>query len=269
MMLMSTLIDSIVHAGPRIANECFFLLAQTTPIATPAGTAAGVGDGSAVAAASSKSLFGYVLDGGALGFLLIALSIVGLALMIRNMVLIREEKLAPPELMSALEAKFREGKFTEAQKMCDGPEAPFVAKIVGGALARCAGSPFGMMEFRTAVEDVAGDETDSLHRMNDWIGIFAAIGPMLGLLGTVIGMIGAFAAIGELSGAQRSNQLATFMAMALVNTAQGLVVAIPCTIAFAIFRRRIDEIVSRIGHKLERLNAAIPNAKSAGARMSA
>jgi hypothetical protein len=57
-----------------------------------------------------------------------------------------------------------------------------------------------------------------------------------------------------MTGAQRSNQLATFMSMALVNTAQGLVVAIPCTVAFAIFRRKIDAIVSKIGSRLERLN---------------
>jgi biopolymer transport protein ExbB len=242
------------------------VLAQAAPAgggAAPAGAPA-----AAVAAGSEKSLLTYVMHGGVLGFVMIVLSIVGLALMIRNAIVINEEKLAPQELLKALEGRFREGKFAEAQKMCDGPDAPFVARIVGGALARCAGSPFGMMEFRAAVEDVAGDETDRLHRMNDWIGIFAAIGPMLGLLGTVIGMIGAFDTIGTMSGAARSNQLAEFMAMALVNTAQGLVVAIPCTIAFAIFRRKIDETVSRIGHRLERLNAAMPAAKGQ-ARISA
>jgi biopolymer transport protein ExbB/TolQ len=77
---------------------------------------------------------------------------------------------------------------------------------------------------------------------------------MLGLLGTVIGMIGAFNAIGSLQGAARSTELARFMSLALVNTAQGLVVAVPCTVAFALFRQRIDRVASEIGDDvLERL----------------
>jgi biopolymer transport protein ExbB len=110
-----------------------------------------------------------------------------------------------------------------------------------------------MMEFRSAVENTGPTEVDRMHRSTDLIGIIAAVGPMLGLLGTVIGMIGAFRTIGTLSGTQRSNELATFMSMALVNTAEGLVVAIPCTIAFALFRRKIDEMVARMGTQIEAL----------------
>jgi biopolymer transport protein ExbB len=212
------------------------------------------GQAAAPAPVAGKSLWDYVLDGGLLGFVLIGLSVFALTLMIRNVLAIREQRLAPGEVLDAIEEKFREGKFRDVEKMCKADDAPYAAKIVGKALSRCLNSPYGMMEFRTAVEDAAADETDRLHRMNDWIGILAAIGPMLGLLGTVIGMIGAFSTIGSMTGAQRSNQLATFMSMALVNTAQGLVVAIPCTVAFAIFRRKIDAIVSKIGSRLERLN---------------
>jgi biopolymer transport protein ExbB len=210
----------------------------------------------AAPAVAGKSLWDYIMDGGLLGFFLIGLSVFALTLMIRNMLAIREERLAPGDVLDAIEEKFREGKFRDAEKLCKAEDAPYAARIVGKALGRCLNSPYGMMEFRTAVEDAAADETDRLHRMNDWIGILAAIGPMLGLLGTVIGMIGAFSTIGSMTGAQRSNQLATFMSMALVNTAQGLVVAIPCTVAFAIFRRRIDAMVSKIGQRLDRLNTA-------------
>ncbi|HLP84007.1 MAG TPA: MotA/TolQ/ExbB proton channel family protein [Phycisphaerales bacterium] len=227
-----------------VGSSLLFVLAQA---ATPAAPAAPT--------VAAKSLWDYVMDGGLLGFVLIGLSVFALTLMIRNALAIREERLAPGEVLDAIEEKFREGKFREVEKMCKADDAPYAARIVGKALSRCLNSPYGMMEFRTAVEDAAGDETDRLHRMNDWIGILAAIGPMLGLLGTVIGMIGAFSTIGRMTGAQRSNELATFMSMALVNTAQGLVVAIPCTVAFAIFRRRIDAIVSKVGQRLERINS--------------
>jgi len=88
--------------------------------------------------------------------------------------------------------------------------------------------------------------TAKLQRLNNGLGVLAAVGPMLGLLGTVIGMIGAFNAIGSLQGAARSTELAKFMSLALVNTAQGLVVAVPCTVAFALFRQRIDRMVTDV-----------------------
>jgi biopolymer transport protein ExbB len=216
------------------------------------------------AVASSSTLWDYIKDGGLLGFILIGLSVFAVALCIRNYLELRMSRLAPDDAMNALEEKFRAGQFREAEKLCKNDDAPYAVRIVGKALARCNASSFGMMEFRTSVEDAAGDETDRLHRMNDWIGILAAVGPMLGLLGTVIGMIGAFRTIGELTGAQRSNQLAVFMSMALVNTAQGLIVAIPCTIMYAIFRRKIDAMVSRIGQRLERLNS-LAQARTAAA----
>src|SRR5205085_10888928 len=106
-------------------------------------------------------------------------------------------------------------------------------------------------------------------RSTDLIGLIAALGPMLGLLGTVIGMIGAFNSISSLEGAARSRELAGFMALALVNTAEGLAVAIPCTAAFSILRRRLDRLISDAGEVIENLTVYIENpagADRAGAR---
>src|SRR4051812_5974885 len=94
------------------------------------------------------------------------------------------------------------------------------------------------------------------------------MGPMLGLLGTVLGMIGAFATIGSLEGAARSKELAGFMALALVNTAEGLAVAIPCTAAFSILRRRLDRLIGDAGEVIENLAVYIEN-PAAGERAAA
>ncbi len=212
--------------------------------------------GSPVAQPSSTGirLIDYVRDGGLLSYILIGLSIVALTSVIYNLLEIRLTRQSPPGVFNRLEQLFREGRFREAEQFCAGTENDsFMTRVVGASLARCLGSPFGMMEFRSAVENTGPTEVDRLHRNTDLIGIIAAVGPMLGLLGTVIGMIGAFRTIGTLSGTQRSNELATFMSMALVNTAEGLVVAIPCTIAFALFRRKIDEMVARMGTQIEAL----------------
>ena len=201
------------------------------------------------------SLLEYVRAGGSLGYVLIALSVLAVALIVRNVLAVRRGLLAPPELVEALSKQLRAGDMAGAARSCgDDPGHSFVATVMAAAIRRCTASPMGAFEARAAVEEAGQSATTKLQRLNNGLGVLAAVGPMLGLLGTVIGMIGAFNAIGSLQGAARSTELARFMSLALVNTAQGLVVAVPCTVAFALFRQRIDRIVSEIAaEELERL----------------
>jgi biopolymer transport protein ExbB len=133
------------------------------------------------------------------------------------------------------------------------------------ALVRCARSPFGFLELKSALEESGQRQVDRLTKMTDGVGLVAALGPMLGLLGTVFGMVGAFRTIGELEGASRSSELAKYMSHALVTTALGLVVAIPCTAAFTVFKRRIDRLAGELGQKAEEL-ASYVQGKGATAR---
>jgi biopolymer transport protein ExbB len=206
----------------------------------------------------SKSLLSYVHDGGFLAYVLVGISFVALALIVRNMLVLRESRLAPAEDFAKLDKLLRSNDIEGAIALCANPEHnSFLTRVFGTALLRCSRSPFGFLELRSALEESGQRESDRLHRANEGIGIIAAIGPMLGLLGTVIGIIGAFRAIGILEGASRSNQLAVFMSIALVNTALGLIVAIPCTVAFSLFRRRVDALVGDIAEKIEMLTRSL------------
>ena len=196
---------------------------------------------------ATMSLLEYVKAGGSLGYVLIALSIVALALIVRNVLVIRLAVMAPPAGTQALREMLRRGDLAGALKHCQAPaNHTFVTDVMGPAIRRCANSPMGAFEARAAVEQAGQVATAAFQRLNNGLGVLAAVGPMLGLLGTVIGMIGAFNAIGSLQGAARSTELAKFMSLALVNTAEGLVVAVPCTVAFALFRQRIDRLVAVI-----------------------
>lgn len=204
--------------------------------------------------AHSPTLLEYIRDGGVLSYVLIALSVLAVALTARNALALRLKEFAPAPVKATLEGMLADGKLADAEKFCADPaNRCFLTTVLADAFARARTSGFGLLDFRASVEEMAKAEAEEVHRMNDGLGVIAAVGPMLGLLGTVIGMIGAFRAIGGLQGAARSNELATFMSMALVNTAEGLVVAIPATIAFAYFRRRIDRIMHELGKDLERM----------------
>ncbi len=209
----------------------------------------------------------YIRSGGPIGYVLIVLSFVALGLIIAHAISLRKSRLIPEEAVERLGAVLRTGDMQAAIAVCREPVyESFITRLVGTALLRCARSPFGTLELRAAVEEAGQREVDKLYRSVDSIGILAAVGPMLGLLGTVFGMIGAFATIGQLEGAARSQQLATFMSIALITTAEGLIVAIPCTVSFAIFRRMIDTTAVEAAAVVEALVAPLESAPAADAR---
>ena len=208
----------------------------------------------AVKTIPSKSLLQYVHDGGLVSYILVVISFVAVSLVIRNLIIFRRNKQAPDDVFYRIDEALKTGDTEGAMAVCNAPEnRSFLTRVFGSALMRCARSPFGFLELRSALEESGQREADRLHRYNDSIGIIAAVGPMMGLLGTVIGMIGAFATIGQLEGAARSQQLASYMSIALVCTAEGLIIAIPCTICFALFRRHVDHLISEIAERIEDL----------------
>lgn len=212
------------------------------------------GAAAAATAVETRTLVDYIRDGGFLSYVLVLVSIVALALILRNIIELRPSRLAPRDTFNELVRYARAGDTKGALEFAERPDNDSVlATVVAGGLERSATSSLGLFEFREGMEEAGRHAIDRLHRMNDGVGIISAVGPMLGLLGTVIGMIGAFSTISSLQGAARSSELARFMSMALVCTAEGLVVAIPCTIAFALFRRRIDRIGIDIAEDAEQI----------------
>lgn len=214
-------------------------------------------DGGATAPAATsemarKTLWEYILAGGPIGYILIVMSIVAFAIWIVLFLELQLNRLAPADVREQLGRLFREGNTAEALRYCQRPDNnSFLARLFGGALLRCSRSQFGFLEVRTALEESGARQVERLYRTCDWVALIAALGPMLGLLGTVFGMIGAFGSISKLQGAARSEELAGFMSLALVNTAMGLAVAIPCTMMYAIFRRKIDSLTERVAEIAE------------------
>ena len=208
----------------------------------------------------------YVTKGGTVGYVLVGLSFIAFALIIANIIQLRMSRLAPPDVVNGLEERLREHDIDGAVAFCKVQENDcFFTRMFESALVRCARSPFGFLELKSALEESGQRQVDRLTKMTDGVGLVAALGPMLGLLGTVFGMVGAFRTIGELEGASRSSELAKYMSHALVTTALGLVVAIPCTAAFTVFKRRIDRLAGELGQKAEEL-ASYVQGKGATAR---
>lgn len=218
------------------------------------------------AKAQERSLLGYINSGGFMSYVLVLLSIAAVALVIRYLIEVRPSKIIPPGFAEELLARCRAANVEGARQLCLQSEYDsFLSRTVAGAIRRCQLSSLGMIEIRTAIEEVGQREADRLFRLTDGIGLAAALGPMLGLLGTVLGMIGAFATIGDAEGASRSHQLASYMSIALVATAEGLIVAVPCTAMYSLFRRRIERLIAPAAEVTEQVAALLERAGEAPA----
>ena len=202
----------------------------------------------------TRTLLDTLMDGGITGLLIALLSIVSLGFIIEHSMTIRKSTLMPDAVADELETLIHEGKVNEAIEACDDPHNDsLIADVVLAGLQRYQASEFGFAEYKAAVEEAGEDQTGRLYRKTEVLGVIGAIAPMLGLTGTVLGMIESFNKIAATGGAARPDELAGGIGKALVTTLMGLVVAIPTMIAFTYFRNKIDSIVAEAGKRVEQI----------------
>ncbi|MHC5057346.1 MAG: MotA/TolQ/ExbB proton channel family protein [Planctomycetota bacterium] len=176
--------------------------------------------------------------GGPIGYTIILLSVAGLALMIEHAVSLRREKLIPPYILSELENLFDEEEYEEAMDLCD-QEDSMLARVVGAGLAKIGG---GYAQMKEAIEEVSEEEATNLTQKISYLSLISGVAPMLGLLGTVKGMIEAFDKIAVMKGATNPSDLADSISKALITTFLGLVVAIPTTAGYMFFRNKVMKL---------------------------
>ncbi len=196
----------------------------------------------------SYSLWDYVVMSGFIGWCIIALSIVALALVLENFVALRREKLAPPELVGLVKSLFDAGQYQEALDLCENDRS-FFARVCAAGISK-VGQPYERIEH--ALVEAGNEEAVKLHQKVSWLSTIGALGPMLGLFGTVQGMILAFQVIASTVNPS-PGQLATGIFVALLTTFEGLMVAMPVILAFAWLRNRLVRSILEIGAILESL----------------
>ena len=185
---------------------------------------------------------------------LLVLSMVSLYFIVDHFLTIRQQRLFPTEQLEQIEQLIDAKKIDEALDYCYRRDHDSMAgRIIGAGLQRYRNSQFGFAEYRTAIEEAGDDETSKLFRRTEVLATIAAIAPMLGLTGTVVGMIEAFMTIANQDGAAKAQDLAGGIGQALVTTLLGLAIAMPTMVACNYFRHKIDAIVSLAGHRIEHI----------------
>jgi len=206
----------------------------------------------------SMSLLERVHSGGVIGYVIILLSFVAVALIVVHLVRIREQALAPHAIVDELDRMLRKGDVDGALAACRLPDNQcFLTSVLGAGLSRYRRSPFGALELKGALEEAGQEQIARLYRSTDALALIAGVAPMLGLLGTVVGLTGAFSTIAGTEGFARPDQLAGDISLALVTTILGLTLAIPLTAVVTYFRNRIDSLAGAVASIVDELAAHV------------
>lgn len=177
--------------------------------------------------------------GGVIGYVTIALSVAMVALIVEHLLTIRRKILIPDGFAEKCQKLIASGQLNQAETLCR-EQSSLLSYVVGIGLQEV---DLGTDTMVKAMEDALAEQSARLIRKIEYLSLIAAIGPMLGLTGTVWGMIQAFAEFAD-KVAPRTADFAPSISEALVTTMFGLLVAVPAQVAFAMFRNRIDSYIA-------------------------
>ena len=197
----------------------------------------------------TQSLMDFVRAGGIVGYLIILLSIASVALVIDMVLRLKHERLLPQAVVKHALDLAAAGHVNELVAMSKASDSMF-GRIVGGALDRAR---FGFDAVRQEMQQLGEAEILRLRYRVGYIGVVATAAPMLGLLGTVIGMINSFGVLGHARNAARPDELAVGISVALVTTCMGLILAVPLIFVHAYLRDRVSAVAQEAAHMSETL----------------
>lgn len=218
--------------------------------ATPAAKAPAEGEGGPEGEAEDTAATGKqmtwlenIWNAGVIGFIIIALSFVMVAMILNGFTTVRRAKLLPQEFLDDFEAKLKNRQYPEAYQAARSNES-FVARVLAAGMSKLSA---GQDKAMSAMEDVGAEENMRLEHGLSYLAMVATVAPMLGLLGTVAGMISSFNVIASKATTPKASELAGGISMALMTTLMGLVVAIPAIAFYGMLRNRAARLVVEVG----------------------
>ena len=173
-------------------------------------------------------------------WLLVGLSVVSLTLTARFLMRYREPEINPAETRDRLEGLIRDKQYREALNQAQG-DTTYVGRVTAAALNEASG---GYPSMTRALGEQAEAEAAKMVRPVELLNVLGNIAPMIGLLGTVYGMIRAFQVLVATGGQPDPVLLAAGISTALVTTLWGLLVAIPALAGYALIRNRLDALTA-------------------------
>ncbi len=218
------------------------------------------------AAPESHSIIQLIWHGGPLTvgiwLCLVLTSVTMVTFIVQNIIFLRNEKLAPIPLLDSLRQTLASGNYQEAWEICKANNS-YLANVLRAGLERLGRGKEAVQE---GLAEHGLREAQILRTRNSYLSVIGVVAPMIGLLGTVIGMMRAFATLAS-SGIKNPSALAANISEVLLATASGLFIAIPAFITYYIFRNRSQMVIVHADDKINELVSDIPYDELAGVRI--
>lgn len=227
------------------------VVAQSTDQATPP-------QQPSAPAPQGHSFFEIVHAGGTIGYVIMLMSLGAVALMVDQGMTLRGKVLMPVGLAGQLRELLASGQVSRAEQLCKLQPSVLSFVVQAGLSERDGGWP----AIEKGTEDALAEQSARLFRKVEYLSVIGSLAPMLGLLGTVVGMVMAFRQVAISQGAAQAADLAEGIYLALVTTVQGLVVAIPSLAAFAFFRSRVDQLLAETAYATQHAVAPVKHQRT-------
>jgi biopolymer transport protein ExbB len=204
------------------------------------------GDAPAAAPAGGKNKLVHLVEslGWIFGPILLALSVALVALVVLLALDLRMSAAIPAGFVDEFTDTVNKRKFKEAFDMARN-DPSFLGRVLTAGMGRLQ---YGIEDAREAGMNTLEAIKSDKEQKNNYTAVIASLGPMLGLVGTVYGMIGAFMVLGEQGGGQNASALANNISHALAVTLVGIAVSVPAIFFNAFFRNRITKVTMDVGH---------------------
>ena len=200
-----------------------------------------------------KWLYRGLGPGYSLVFLSISFTLV--ALLVMNFLAARRENICPVHLIEGFENHLNEKRYQEAYDMAKNDDS-FLGQVLSAGLAKLSA---GYAQSIEAMQEVGEEENMKLEHRLSYVALIGTISPMIGLLGTVQGMVQSFDVIATSSTTPKPSELAHGITLALVTTLVGLWIAIPAIAAYSILKNQVARHVLEVGIVSEGLMSRFEN----------
>jgi len=203
------------------------------------------GPKTAVTAASEKNALQWLYESLGLMYIVVflLLSFTFVALLVMNLLAASRKNVCPTHLVEGFEAHLNEKQYQEAYDMAKADES-FLGHVLSSGLAKLSA---GYQHAIESMQEVGEEENMKLQQRLSYLALIGTISPMVGLFGTVDGMIRAFYTIAATGSTPDPADLAGNISKALITTLLGLAIAIPAIAAFNIMRNWVDRLVLEVG----------------------
>jgi biopolymer transport protein ExbB len=225
----------------------------STGTTSTGGASTSTGGNAAAPAPATKTLWQQILEGGWVMIPIAGCSVATIYLIVDGIFRTAQKKVAPAEQIKRLQGYFRSGDYVGAYQYCKRNPSPLNNVVRVGVSLLGEGK-------QAAEEGMIGELSKENSKIQTWISYLSVIGvcsPMIGLLGTVTGMIRAFGTLGA-SGIGDPSSLSSAIGEVLTATASGLFIAIPAFMAFYFLRNRATAAIHQIQDVISTLFRKMP-----------